>query len=302
MSLYPVPPARWFDGLYGRFLRIAAGGWVPASWFQSALPAASALAAREGRLHVEIVSHCWNYAHMQLYQLSSLVLYPPQSVDVTMTIFYNAEDTATVDLLQFFGGLTVPGVRWNWQQLPKQALFRRAIGRNLAAKNTSADWIWFTDCDLLFRDGCLDGLCMALQGRRDRLVFPAAEYCTGLLTADAAMLNPQMTPVQVQDVDPTLFRRFARDRATGPLQITHGDIARAAGYCEALAYYQRPSDTWCKAHEDRAFRWLLGSQGTPVEVPGVFRIRHVAKGRYTGGRLNTGMRSLLRRLVARVRG
>jgi len=104
------------------------------------------------------------------------------------------------------------------------------------------------------------------------------------------------------DVDVALFSRFDKDRATGPLQITHGDIARAVGYCESLPYYQRPSATWCKAYEDRAFRWLLRTQGEPVDVPGVFRIRHVAKGRYTGSALNTGVRSGLRRAVAKLRG
>jgi hypothetical protein len=111
-----------------------------------------------------------------------------------------------------------------------------------------------------------------------------------------------MSRPAVLDVDPALFSRFPRSRATGPLQITHGDVARAVGYCESLPYYQRPSATWCKAYEDRAFRWLLRSQGEPLDVPGVYRIRHVAKGRYTGGKLNTGLRSSLRRLVAKIKG
>jgi len=286
----------------GRFLRLAASGLVPASWFLKQLPGPEQRAAREGRLHVEIVSHCWNYAHMLVYQLSSLVLFPPQNIDVTMTVYYGEEDELTVALLEHFACQNVPGVRWNWQKLPRQALFRRAIGRNMAAKNSIADWVWFTDCDVLFRDGCLDGLAAALQGRRDALVFPSSEYCTGLLPPEAPLLSPVMAPMQTLDVDPSLFSHFPRDRATGPLQITHGDVARAVGYCESLPYYQQPSDTWCKAYEDRAFRWLLRTQGEPITVPGVFRIRHVAKGRYTGSKLNTGLRSGLRRLVARLKG
>lgn len=302
MSQYPIPEPRWSDGLQGRFLRLAASGLVPPGWFLPNLPDQQSLAAKTGRLHIEIVSHCWNYAHMQVYQLSSLVLFPPKDVDITMTVFYGEEDQQTVELLDFFAGQTVPGVTWNWQKLPRQALFRRAIGRNLAAKQTRADWVWFTDCDLLFRDNCLDALSAALQGRQDRLVFPASEYCTGLLTPDEPLLSPPMSPPQVVDADPALFSRFDKDRATGPLQITHGDIARAVGYCESLPYYQRPSATWCKAYEDRAFRWLLRTQGVPIDVPGVYRIRHVAKGRYTGSALNTGVRSALRRTVARLKG
>lgn len=302
MNEFKVPEPRWSDAIQGRFLRLAASGLVPASWFLKELPGPDQRAAREGRLHVEIVSHCWNYAHMLVYQLSSLVLFPPQNIDVTMTVYYGEEDGPTVALLDYFSSQNVPGVRWNWQQLPRQALFRRAIGRNMAAKASTADWVWFTDCDVLFRDGCLDGLAAALQGRRDALVFPSSEYCTGLLPPEAPLLSPVMAPEQVLDVDPSLFSHFPRDRATGPLQITHGDVARAVGYCESLPYYQQPSATWCKAYEDRAFRWLLRTQGEPIAVPGVYRIRHVAKGRYTGSKLNTGLRSGLRRLVARLKG
>ncbi|MAO40332.1 MAG: glycosyl transferase [Pseudohongiella sp.] len=301
MSEYPVPPSRWYDGLYGRFLRLAAGGMVSPRWFQRELPSREQLTAKTGRLHLEIVSHCWNYAHMQTYQLSSLLLFPPTDLDVTMTVFYGEADTETVKLLEFFSTQQIPGIRWNWRPLPKQALFRRAIGRNLAAKETNADWVWFTDCDLLFREGCLDGLSQALQGRQDALVFPSSEYCTDLLPPDAPLLSPPMDPPAVVDIDEALFQRYTRDRATGPLQITHGDMARAVGYCEALPYYQQPSDTWCKAYEDRAFRWLLRTQGVPIEVQGVYRIKHQAKGRYTGSALNTGVRSALRQAAAKVK-
>lgn len=302
MNPYQVPEPRWSDGLHGRFLRLAASGLVPARWFLPELPDAGKRAARTGHLQLEVVSHCWKYAHMLVYQLSSLVLYPPQNCTVTMTVYYGQEDTETVALLTFFGALNVPNVIWNWQCLPPQALFRRAIGRNLAARQSKADWVWFTDCDLLFRAGCFDALAAALQGRRDVLVYPAREYCTALLPGDAAILRPDMSQPCVLDVDADLFTVFPRSRATGPLQITHGDVARAVGYCDSLPYYQRPSATWCKAYEDRAFRWLLRSQGVPLDVPGVYRIRHVAKGRYTGSKLNTGLRSALRRLVARIKG
>lgn len=302
MDRYQVPEPRWSDGLQGRFLRLAASGLLPARWFQPDLPTVDQRAARTGHLQLEIVSHCWQYAHMLVYQLSSLALYPPQACTVTMTVYYGEEDAATVALLAHFGAMQVPNVVWNWRCLPRQALFRRAIGRNLAARQSQADWVWFTDCDVLFRRGCLDALGAALQGRRDALVYPSREYCTGLLPHDAAILQPDMSKLALLDVDDSLFTEFPRSRATGPLQITHGDVARAVGYCESLAYYQRPSATWCKAYEDRAFRWLLRSQGVPLDVPGVYRIRHVAKGRYTGSKLNTGLRSSLRRLVARFKG
>lgn len=290
--------SKWYDPLVSYFLRIAACGWVPPSWFRGALPI-DARMARTGRLHIEIVSHCWQYAHFLAYQLSSLVLYPPQNVDVTMTVYYNGEDEGTSALLDFFGSREVPGITWNWRELPKTALFRRAIGRNEAALATRADWIWFTDCDLLFRQGCLDGLAEALQGRRDALVFPATELITTLLDDDDPMLhNFDPQKLQVIDIDDSRFVEQKRDRATGPLQIAHGDVTRAVGYCDCLGYYQKPAEKWCKAHEDRAFRWLLGSRGTGLDIPGVYRIRHVSKGRYTGSRFSARVRSRVRKATS----
>lgn len=291
MTSYPVPEPRWSDPLVGRFLRFAASGWVPARWFLPELPKPKPAAAP---VHVEIVSHCWNYAHFLVYQLRSIVQFPPTQGRVTMTVFYNGEDQRTADLLAYFGGLEVPHVTWNWCELPKQALFRRAIGRNQAALKTQADWIWFTDCDLLFREGCLDSLAQLLVGRDDVLVYPRMERVTQLLDDADPMLTLDTRAPEAADINPEQFFELHRTRATGPLQITHGDVARACGYCASLDYYQQPSAVWCKAHEDRAFRWLLRTQGVPLDIPGVYRIRHASKGRYTGKKWHSGLRSWIR--------
>jgi hypothetical protein len=291
-TLQQAPSRRAWDALRGTFWRVAASGWVPARWFNRALPPPEQRQARTGRLHVEVVSHCWRYAHLLVYQLSSLVRFPPRDVDVTMTVFHSPEDEPTVRLLEFFGATSVPHVRWNWQARPKQMLFRRAIGRNEAALASRADWVWFTDCDLMFRDGCLDELGRQLQGRRDALVYPRVERITELLTEDDPRLR-QDAP-RVVDIDDEAFTPREPGRATGPLQITHGDVARALGYCKPIAYYQQPAERWCKAHEDRAHRWLLETQGTPLDVPGVYRIRHLVKGRYGDDSVVTRVRTGLR--------
>lgn len=295
MNDYIAPKPTWSDPLRGRFLRFAASGWVPARWYQPSLPPCR---PTTGRLQLEIVSHCWNYAHLLIHQLSSLANFPPTQIDVTMTVFYNREDTRTARLLDWFAEQSVANVRWNWRELPKAALFRRAIGRNLAALETKADWVWFTDCDLLFQQGCLDTLAGALQGRTDRLVYPKVERCTSLLANDDPLMSVDTDRPAMVAINTETFEEFHRTRATGPLQIAHGDVARSAGYCAALDYYQRPSNTWCKTYEDRAFRWLLGTQGTPLDIPGVFRIRHVHKGRYTGSRTQSTLRGGLRRLTS----
>lgn len=282
------------DKLKLAFFRLAAKGWIPARWFEPDLPPVAGRQAKTGHLSLEVVSHCWNYSHLLVYQLSSLVLFPPKKLDVTMTVFYSEEDTDTVRLLGFFATRSVPGVTWSWQPLPKQQLFRRGIGRNQAALQTKADWVWFTDCDLMFRDGCLDTLAERLQGRTDALVFPREERTTDLLAEDNPMLRAGAGEPGVLDIDTTSFISRHPSKATGPLQIAHGDVCRVTGYCRNIGLYQQPTERFAKCHEDRAFRWLLRTQGEPVDVPGVYRIRHIVKGRYSGSDARSRFRTWLR--------
>ena len=263
------------------FYQIAATGVLPARWFEPALPPPETRAARTGRLHLEVVSHCWQYSHLLIYQLSSLVLCPPRDIDITLTVCFCEEDEATVALLRFFANLQVPGVHWRWQPMARQHLLRRSIGRNSAALNTSADWVWFTDCDVLFRDGCLDMLAGLLQGRQEALFYPDEERCTDLLKAEDALLETRGQSPAVLDIDADIFTSLYPTRATGPLQIVHGDVCRAVGYCRRIGVYQTPVERFAKCHEDRAFRWLLRTQGEPLRLPGVYRIRHLQKGRYS---------------------
>lgn len=304
MTAEPITiDSRWRETAQSWFYRIAASGALPARCFERRLPTVEHRGARTGHLALEIVSHCWKYSHLLVYQLSSLVNFPPSDLDVTMTVFYCPEDEGTAELLSFFQRIDVPGVRWNWQSLPRERLFRRAIGRNQAALSTTADWVWFTDCDLLFRDDCLDTLAERLQGRRDALVYPREERRTLLLTEHDLMITAGRQTPQILDVDTSQFSARHPTRATGPLQITHGDVCRSCGYCDAIRFYQRPADHWRKAREDRAFRWLLQTPGVPLDIPSVYRIRHAYKGRYAGGdKASTRLRTAIRRLQARLRG
>jgi hypothetical protein len=55
---------------------------------------------------------------------------------------------------------------------------------------------------------------------------------------------------------------------------------------------------WAKTYEDSAFRWLMGTDGTGLDVPGVHRIRHVHKGRYGD---NEGAAAVLRSSIRRAK-
>ncbi len=271
---------------------------LPGRWFLIP-PDRATLAARTGRLHIEIVSHCWQYAHLHAYQLSSLVNHPPTRAQLRMTVFHAAEDEKTRALLDFFGAMRVPGVEWNWQVLPKHELFRRSIGRNRVSRRTDADWLWFTDCDIIFHQGCLDTLATALQGRQDLLAYPKEENVTAMLRETDPMLVAEGDRPRIVDIDRAQFKPMANPpRAKGAYQIVHGDVARRCGYCEQIGVFQRPAPRWAKTYEDSAFRWLLGTEGVGIDVPSIFRIRHVQKGRYGDSKAAAYVRGNIRRAKA----
>jgi len=295
-STIPLTPprglARMRHALAVQGYRLAAGGAVPARWFG---PSPPALEPAQAAQHIEIVSHCWQYDRLLACQLASLIENPPEAVRVTMTVFHAEEDEATRSLLARHLQRDVPNVEWRPWPLPPSQLFRRSIGRNLAARATAADWIWFTDCDVVFGAGALDALAVAVGGSRSPLLYPAVEYATPVLDSAALAAGDLQTLWPAIDTSRCTQRQLSR--ATGPLQITRGEVARAVGYCASLAAFQQPAEAWCKAHEDRAFRWQLETAGEAVSIPHVFRIRHAHKGRDAGRR--RPWRNQLRRLRTR---
>ncbi len=303
-DLMPKSPsfrvARTLEGYKYRLLRfayrIAATGILSGRHFNRNLPDVSSLRKSTVPLRLEIVSHCWNYSHFLIYQLSSIAIYAPKQCLLTVTIFYSTEDSASARLLGYFNNLNVNRVKWNFVSLPKESLFRRAIGRNMAAIHTVADWIWFTDCDVLFQDGAFDSLAEQLVGSQESLVFPKCMRASRRLNDNDPIVQKGKSTIGVLDIDPSNFSDCVYDKAIGPLQITHGDVARACGYCGSLSGYQQPEVHWSKAYEDRAFRWLLGTKGRPVDVPNLLYIRHAEKGRYRSRSAFSLLRKKIRQL------
>lgn len=287
--------------LQNQFYNRVVGSVLPLSWFAPAAPRPDQLSLPGERVKLQIVSHCWQYAHLSLFQLSSLVNYPPQDCDVTYTLFYAAEDTAMCQLIEQFSAVDVPNVTWDWQVLPKAELFRRAIGRHIAAKNSVADWLWFADCDLIFHEGCLDSVAKAVATKRTGLVFPDQEGITDLLPADHPMLNQTVGDGGTIDVETSLFKANAITKAKGAFQIVHGDVARSAGYCGSIKLYQQPTNTWRKTYEDTVFRRLIDYEGEPVAIKNLYRIRHAEKGRYAKGSRLGKIRGGIRRATDNTR-
>jgi hypothetical protein len=165
----------------------------------------------------------------------------------------------------------------------------------MAARSSKAQWLWFTDCDIIFHENCLDSLAEQLQGKQEALYYPKQERTTEMLAQDDPMLRQDSEP-QLVDIDSDGFSLHSRDKAKGAFQIVHGDVARAIGYCEKLKMFQTEDDRWRKTYEDTAFKWLIASEGIPLDIDGVFQIRHIQKGRYTKDSNVSRVRSKIRRL------
>lgn len=296
MRLKPLQKmTQWTGPGSGLFWRLICTGLLPSKAFVDMPANPQTFLTQKDSLHLEVVTHCWHYAHMLVYQLSSIALHPPTQGLLTMTVYYNNDDIHTKELLDHFAELTIPNVRWNWKHLPKNALMRRAIGRNQSALKTRADWVWFTDCDLVFHSACLDGAMQALKHATEPLVYPSTEWVTPLLDDNHPYICKDTYTPRIAHINTNDFLPTHPTRATGPLQILNGHVARTMGYCNALKYYQQPSERWRKTYEDRAFRWLINTQGIPVEIPSVYRIRHSSKGRYSGPIFLTMLRKYTRK-------
>ncbi|NUQ65973.1 MAG: glycosyltransferase family 2 protein [Pirellulales bacterium] len=230
-------------------------------------------------MKLEIVSHCWRYSRLLKYQLSSLVLYPPAEVDVLMTVFLAEADCETVDVVEYFSPLLCSErVRLRRWSLPEGRLFIRGIGRNLAGLATEADWVWFADCDFFFGAGALDALGQRTSQTDAVLVYPRSVLgsrspAVGDLAIAAASGPPRVLDLPAEDFAPMRF-----SRAIGGVQIARGDVVRRLGYCRDSAFQHRNSSRWQEPREDVTFRRSLGTKGTPIDLPNVYRVRHTRGG------------------------
>jgi len=228
---------------------------------------------------IEIVTHCYaerlpHYADALVYQLSSLVLHRPSN-DVMVTVCTTPDDKRTNDAA-WFAYLNSVDVRPLFLTPPQ--LFRRAIGRNLAAKQTEADIVWFTDADIAFGQGCIDALAGVDWKDDVSIVYPPDTW----ISRDHAMGDRTLAQVggepQLIDVDPTEFVPKQYNNPIGPIQIVQGNFARKYGYLDGHPKWQRPvtDGKFARCSADPVFRRFCKRHGRvmKVDLPNVFRIRH----------------------------
>ena len=236
---------------------------------------------------IELVTHCWakqldQYGwHLQL-QLSSILHYAPLNA-VLVTVCYCPQDELTSQILDFF----VEKMPHNIKRiaLAKTHLFRRAIGRNVAAKDSKADLVWFTDVDYFFGDRCFEALRLMPRHRFANLMRPAQVWRhKDWETGDRLVDSIREGGVGVVDMpNKDDFKMEHEKIAIGGLQIVPGDFARENGYLDGTKWV-KPVDAskgFRRCHCDTAFRdaYNLGRRGKETPVPNIFRIRHTKDGR-----------------------
>ena len=230
-------------------------------------------------MNLEIATHCWHYSRPLIFQFSSLFLYPPHRLSVTMTLFFTETDSRTVEVLRFFATQAAPAnVNLRPWVLPADLVTRRMIGRNLAALATKGDWIWFADCDYVFREGCLDSLASLVLANETPLFFPRHVQISNSHSAGDRELQRVCSEVSLADITPQDYVQQTYNRAIGGIQIARAEVAREKGYCRDSRYHQCPSSEWVPTRDDVWFRRSLGTQGTPIEIPNLYRIRHSVRG------------------------
>lgn len=238
-------------------------------------------------MSIHVITHCWavdlpQFAKFLQYQLSSLVLYPPE-VEHLIEVRYCPDDRATADVVNFFAIELGSRIGLSPMQ-PPERLFRRAIGRNEAALSSHTELVWHTDCDYLFGPGCLDGLWRSWNGLAEfasmvfpRQIFTMANHSDGDLVAANRM-------VRVSNIPFGLFVPQRIKKAFGGLQIVPGSLARKHGYLDGHRKYQRTlSRPFANFHDDVAYRKTMLKIGpiVPVDVPNLYRLRHT-KSTYAG--------------------
>ncbi len=234
---------------------------------------------------IEIVSHCWQYSRLLAYQITSAIRHAPPTGSVKLTIYYAPVDHATIETLDFFrrakeewngaANLTIDA-----RPLPRRSLFNRNIGRNMAALSTSADWIWFTDCDYAFGPKCFPSLTK-LDPEGETLVYPQIVQIHKNHELGDRYINQVDAIDPWSEIDPDDFLENRQRRAIGGIQIVPGDVARQVGYNPKQQRVVPDSvELMPNPRGDTSFRRGLETSGKPVAIEDVFRLRHTKAGRF----------------------
>ena len=236
-------------------------------------------------MRIKIITHCYasqlpHFAACLKFQLASLNAIGNES-DIEVNVCFNKNDKETVRVLRWYETNKVPSHVLATFELPVERLGRRSIGRNIAAKWSKANIVWFTDVDHCFCDGIFSNL-VKLQWPEDTvMVYPKTimihkDHVTGdKLLHIAREYSTYPPPVPLLDANDFIEKKYSR--AIGGVQIVQGDFAYEHGYLDKANKWQCPvKKPFSNFRDDIAYRNFCKNYGSiaGVDLPGVYRIRH----------------------------
>jgi len=226
---------------------------------------------------VEIVSHCYSesdpcYAVFLDFQLSSILL-NPSSCKVQMTVCCTPSDERTQKVLEFFKNK----LNLKIIELSVEKLGRRSVGRNMAAKQTEANFVWFADTDYLFGDNCLDTLVEYEWEKKRVLVYPRKVRFHKRHELGDSLVKQHDGTVGIFGVNEDEFVTKTNKMAWGGIQIARGDHVRKHGYLDGFQKFMKGAEKpFADFRDDVRFRKCCEKKGItlPLRIPNLYRLRH----------------------------
>ena len=236
-------------------------------------------------MKIKIVTHCYatelpHFAACLKLQLASISINGGHH-DIEMNVCFNKDDIETVKVLRWYESNKAQQHELVTFELPVNKLGRRSIGRNLAAKWSKADIVWFTDVDHCFCNGIFSNLENLEWPEDTTMVYPKTimihknhEIGDALLRTIKERVHYPL-PVPLLNVHNFIEKQY--NRAIGGVQIVRGEFAYEHGYLDREEKWQRPvKKPFGDFRDDIAYRNFCTKYGSimSVDLPGVYRIRH----------------------------
>ncbi len=241
------------------------------------------------RVEIRIVTHCWagkyeQYSLALRWHLSSIWKWGvSKGYSILPCVVYNWEDKSTKRVITWFRrklGLPIYDIL-----LPLDQLGRRAIGRNIAAKQNDGDIVWFCDCDMFFFGedvfAEIENLISYFQSGYT-LIWPRVVHIAKDHYIGESLLKKSLgfNYVLLEEEDREKFVCKTYDRAIGGVQIVSGNFAREWGYLDGTKWVSKGLENpFSDFKDDVAYRkfCLSKGKGKAVDIEGVYRLRHLCK-------------------------
>jgi len=234
---------------------------------------------------LEIVTHCYcppnvtQYARMLEWQFQSIMNNRTDG-SVTLSVCYSKDDHITSLTLKALDELpAVDGVFLNPIPLDEGHLFRRSVGRNIAATASSADIVYFTDVDYFFGAGFFVDIMASVETQSGLCCPNAVKISTTHEFGDRMLA--EVAPGTIQE---KWFTLKGIRKAIGGVQVIGGATARKYGYLDKTKWVKPvdPEMGFRSCRGDVRFRRKMIKALGDIEyfsTSSLYRVRHSVDGR-----------------------